>query len=206
MNHKNLIILLFLALIGLASSQKTHYFVKYVYDGDTILTGTDQKVRYLGIDAPEVGYGGKKREFMALAAREEHIRILGNGKVRLEFDQVKKDQYGRLLAYVYLESGEMVNALLIRKGLAHVSVKQPNLKYFSNFRQLQRMAMKEKIGIWSAPAGKEEAFYLGNRNSFRFHRPDCSFGRKTGSDHRINLGSREEAYWEGFSPCSKCLP
>lgn len=206
MNHKNLIILLFLALIGLAPSQKSKHYVKFVYDGDTILTETDQKVRYLGIDAPEVGHGTEKSEFMALAAREENIRILGKGKVLLEFDQVKEDQYGRLLAYVYLESGEMVNALLIRKGLAHVSIKRPNLKYFRNFRQLQRMAMKEKIGIWSAPAGEEEVFYIGNRNSFRFHRPACSFGKKTASDHRLNLGSREEAYWEVFSPCSKCSP
>ena len=206
MNHKNLIILLFLALIGLAPSQKTHYLVKFVYDGDTILTGTGQKVRYLGIDAPEIGYGIVKNEFMALTAREENIRLLKKGKVHLEFDHEKKDRYGRLLAYVYLESGDMVNALLIRKGLAHVSVKPPNLKHFKRFRQLQREAMRERIGIWGAPPGKEEAFYLGNRNSFRFHRPVCPYGRKTAPAHRLRFGSLGEAYGEGFSPCSKCLP
>jgi endonuclease YncB( thermonuclease family) len=206
MNHKDLIILLFIAMIGLAPSQKTHYFVKFVYDGDTILTGTDQKVRYIGIDAPEVGYGVKKSEFMALAARNENIRIVGKSSLLLEFDQETKDRYGRLLAYVYLESGEMVNALLIRKGLAHVAVRQPNLKYFRRLLHQQRKAMGEKLGIWGAPAEREEAFYLGNRKSYRFHRPNCPFGRRMASDHRLNFGSREEAYWEGFSPCSKCLP
>jgi micrococcal nuclease len=206
MNHKNLIILIFIALIGLAPSQKPSYSTKFVYDGDTILINTNQKVRYLGIDAPEIGYGAKKSEFMAVAAHEENIRLVKKRKVTLEFDRERTDQYGRLLAYVYLENGEMVNALLIRKGLAHVAVKLPNLKYFQPFLNFQRLAMEERIGIWKAPAGRMEAFYLGNSKSYRFHRPNCAFGKKMGSYHRLQFGSRKEAFWEGFSPCSKCQP
>ncbi len=206
MNHKNLIILIFIALIGLASSQKPFYSIKFVYDGDTILTNTGQKVRYLGIDAPEIGYRGRKSEFLAVAARDENIRLVKKRKVTLEFDRERTDQYGRLLAYVYLENGEMVNAHLIRKGLAHVAVKLPNLKYLQPFLHLQRLAMEERIGIWKAPEGSAEAFYLGNNKSYRFHRPNCTFGRKTGSNHRLQFGSRKEAFWEGFSPCSKCQP
>ena len=206
MNHKNLIILIFIALIGLASSQKPVYSIKFVYDGDTILTNTGQKVRYLGIDAPEIGYRERKREFLAVAARDENIRLVKKRKVTLEFDRERTDQYGRLLAYVYLENGEMVNAHLIRKGLAHVAVKLPNLKYLQPLLHLQRLAMEERIGIWKAPEGSAEAFYLGNNKSYRFHRPNCAFGRKTGSNHRLRFSSRKEAFWEGFSPCSKCQP
>jgi endonuclease YncB( thermonuclease family) len=206
MNHKNLIPLIFIALIGLAASQKPLYFVKFVYDGDTILTSTGQKVRYLGIDAPEIGYGQKKSEFMALAARNENIRLVGKGEVILEFDQERRDQYGRLLAYVHLEHGEMVNALLIRKGLAHVTVKLPNLKYFQYLLDHQRLAMEERLGIWKVPAERVETFYLANKKSYRFHRPDCAFGKQIGSNRRLRFGSRMEAFWEGFSPCSKCRP
>lgn len=206
MNYKILIILLFIALIGLAPTPKSQYSVKFVYDGDTFLTGTDEKVRYLGIDAPEMGYEDKKSEFMALVARAENIRLIKSGRVTLEFDQVKKDRYGRLLAYVYLENGDMVNALLVRKGLAHVSVTLPNLKYFRSLLDYQREAMKARIGIWRAPEEKAERLYLGNLRSYRFHRPVCPFAKRIGSAHRLKFGSREEAFWEGFSPCSKCLP
>jgi endonuclease YncB( thermonuclease family) len=206
MNHKNLIIFIFVALIGLASSQKALYSIKFVYDGDTILLNTGQKVRYLGIDAPEIGCGERKSEFMALAARDENIRLVKKRKVTLEFDRERTDQYGRLLAYVYLENGEMVNALLIRKGLAHVAIKLPNLRYLQPLLRFQRLAMEERIGIWKAPERKAEAFYLGNSKSYRFHRPSCAFGKKTGSDHRLQFNSRKEAFWEGFSPCRKCLP
>jgi endonuclease YncB( thermonuclease family) len=206
MNHKNLIILIFIALIGLAPSQKPFYSIKFVYDGDTILTNTDQKVRYLGIDAPEIGYGEKKSEFMAVAARDENIRLVKKRKVILEFDRERTDQYGRLLAYLYLENGEMVNALLLRKGLAHVAMKLPNLRYLQPLLHFQRLAIEERIGIWKAPEGRAEVFYLGNNKSYRFHRPNCTFGRKTGSNHRLQFSSRKEAFWEGFRPCNKCQP
>jgi len=133
MNHKNLIILIFIALSGLAPSQKPLYSVKFVYDGDTILTNTDQKVRYLGIDAPEIGYGVKKSEFMALASRDENIRLVEKRRVLLEFDRKKTDQYGRLLAYVYLKNGEMVNTHLGKRPFGKVSVLAVSVSPKSDF-------------------------------------------------------------------------
>lgn len=206
MSHNSLITLIFLALIGLAPGQKQLFPVKFVYDGDTILTNTNQKVRYLGIDAPEIGYGLTMNEFMALEARNENIRLVGKRKVILEFDRKKTDQYGRLLAYVYLEDGEMVNALLTRNGLAYVAVTLPNLKYFQKLLESQREAMEKRIGIWRAPEIQQEAYYLGNNKSFRFHRPSCAFGRRIETNHRMQFDSRKEAFWEGYSPCSKCQP
>ena len=93
MSHKNPIILIFIALIGLAPSQKPLYSIKFVYDGDTILTNTDQKVRYLGMDAPEIRYGVKKSEFMARAARDENICLVEKRRVILEFDRKKTNQF-----------------------------------------------------------------------------------------------------------------
>ncbi len=62
MKRKNLIIFLFIAIITLSFTHSPYGLVKFVFDGDTILLDTDEKVRYLGIDAPEIGYEGEKSE------------------------------------------------------------------------------------------------------------------------------------------------
>lgn len=83
---------------------------------------------------------------MACASKALNRHLVAKRRVRLVFDQVRSDRHGRLLAYVYLENGEMVNAVMVRKGLAHVMAQRPNLRHFSLLLENQRKAMKEKIG------------------------------------------------------------
>jgi micrococcal nuclease len=67
--------------------------------------------------------------------------------VCLEFDVQPRDQYGRLLTYVYL--GEvMVNAELVRQGYALLSTDAPNVKHEALFVRLQREAREAKRGLW----------------------------------------------------------
>ena len=206
MSRKNLLEILFIGFICLSFTQATYNRVKFVYDGDTILLETGEKVRYLGIDAPEMDYHGRKSEFMAMASRDYHSRLVDNKRVRLEFDQEKRDHHGRLLAYVFLEGGEMVNGLLLRQGFAHVLVKRPNLKYFSVLLNEQRLAMKEKRGVWSQATQRMERCYFGNGNSYRFHRPGCSLAKQIRAHNLVKFESRHKAFWEGFSPCKRCRP
>ena len=206
MNRKNLLPLLFTALLGLSLSHPTHELVKFVYDGDTILLKTGEKVRYLAIDAPEIGYEGKKSEFMAGASREYNLRLVAKKRVSLEFDKEKRDRHGRLLAYVFLENGEMVNALMLRHGFARVMVKGPDLKYFSRLLSEQRHAMAEKRGIWSQDTANGERFYLGSSKSYRFHRPGCAFAEQIRPSHLVRFQNRQKAFWEGFNPCKRCSP
>jgi micrococcal nuclease len=178
-----------------------------VFDGDTILLDTGHRVRYVGIDAPEIGREGRESEFMALEARAFNRRLVAQRSLRLEFDRERKDRHGRLLAYVFLEGGEMVNGLLIREGFAHVLYKKPNLKYQALFLRYQRHAITQKLGLWArkvSPTG--EPYYVGNSSSKRFHRPDCPFGRKTRQDRRVIFDTRRDAFWEGYSPCRRCKP
>jgi len=167
---------------------------------------TGERVRYLGIDAPEIGHEGIKSEFKALSSRNYNIRLIGQRRIRLEFDQEKNDRHGRLLAYVFLETGEMVNALMVRRGLAHVMVKRPNLKYFDILRHDQRLAMEEKLGIWRKKSLTKETHYMGSRKSYRFHRPGCPFGSKIPSPNLVRFKNRRDAFWAGFSPCKRCRP
>jgi micrococcal nuclease len=204
--RKNLLGILLIGFISLSFAHSAYNRVQSVYDGDTILLETGEKVRYLGINAPEMDYKGRKSEFLAIASRDYNSRLVNKKRVRLEFDQEKRDHHGRLLAYVFLEGGDMVNTLLLRQGFAHVMVKRPNLKYFSTLLDVQRTAMKARLGIWSQATGKMEKYYLGNDKSYRFHRPECSFAAQIRADHLVRFESRHKAFWEGFSPCRRCRP
>jgi micrococcal nuclease len=199
--------LLVVAFIGLSFTPSSYEKVKTVYDGDTVLLANGMKVRYLGIDAPEMGYDtGGPPEFMAPEARDLNRHLVGNKRVRLEFDEVREDRFGRVLAYVFLEHGEMVNALLVRKGLAYVSARRPNVKYFSHLLEQQRLAMQEGIGLWSKEATRRESHYLRSALSSTFHRPKCSNAKEIPPQRLMRYETRTDALWEGLSPCRKCKP
>lgn len=206
MKRKSLLTLSLICLISLSSMPSPDGMVKWVYDGDTILLTTGQKVRYVGIDAPEMGHGGKEDDYMAGASKAYNRRLVGKRRVKLEFDQVRRDSHGRLLAYVFLENGDMVNALLVRRGLAHIMVQKPNLRYFSLLLENQRQAMKRKIGIWGRAPQAPERHYRGNHQSFRFHRPSCPFSKYMHPHHLVIFDQRYDALWEGYSPCRRCKP
>lgn len=206
MKRKTRIATLIIALFSLSFIASPSYVIRYVYDGDTAVLSTGEDVRYLGIDAPEMGHGGEKSDFMALESRNFHLNLVRNASVRLEFDEERKDRHGRLLAYVFLENGDMVNAMLVRKGFASVLFNKPNIRYFSHLLECQRQAMTEKIGIWSKPAEKREPYYLANRESRRFHRPTCPLGRRIARANLVRFETSDKAYWEGYSPCRECKP
>jgi len=73
--------------------------------------------------------------------------------VKLEFDVRKRDKYGRLLAYVYVDDA-MVNAQLLKKGLARAVSYPPNLLYQDRFNSLEQEAKEKGIGIWDENRGQ----------------------------------------------------
>src|SRR4030042_393435 len=203
MERKRILGVLLIALLTLSAAKP---YVKQVYDGDTLAVSTGEQVRYVGVDAPEIDHQGGKSDFMAHEARKLNAKLVQGKPIRLEFDQERNDQYGRLLAYVFLENGDMVNDLLVRKGLARVLPKPPNLKYFSLLLDSQRRAMAERVGIWQKEAEQPERFYIGNSDSYRFHRPSCPFGKTISGRHRVRFESTYKACWDGYSPCRQCKP
>ena len=206
MRRNRFILLVILVTVCLSLTPASYHNVKFVYDGDTILLKGGEKVRYLGIDAPEIDHEGGKSEFMAHAARDLNLRLVNGAQVRLEYDQEKRDRYGRLLSYVFLKNGNMVNATLVRRGLAHVTLRNQNLKYKGLLLDCQRKAMKDKLGIWNRPFKRVEKSYLGNLSSYRFHRPNCPFGSKISRRNLVRFKTRHDAFREGYSPCKRCRP
>ncbi len=127
--------------------------VKRVIDGDTIELTTGERVRYLGIDTPEVRVRIGKEwvespEPFALEASDSNKQWVAGRNVRLEYDVRKQDKYGRLLAYVYV-ADTMVNEALLKDGLATVLIVPPNVRYADKFRELADQARRERKGLWN---------------------------------------------------------
>ncbi|RJR27333.1 MAG: hypothetical protein C4582_00690 [Desulfobacteraceae bacterium] len=206
---KYILLLLLPALticIHLSRAEGSFYEIKFVFDGDTILLSNGEKVRYLGINAPEIDHDGGKSDPLAHEARRENINILKGHKVRLELDLEKRDTHGRLLAHVFLDNGGLVSELLLKIGYAHVLRVKPNVKYWDQMLETQRKAMKQGAGIWGLKIKDDPAGYRGNTDSFVFHRKSCLFGKKVSVRHSKPFKTRQEAFFEGFSPCRKCRP
>jgi micrococcal nuclease len=118
-----------------------------VLDGDTIIISGGEKVRYAGLNSPESHHPDKLPEYCGQEAFEANRRLVVGKTVRLEFDERRRDKYGRLLAYVYVD-GLMVNAELIRQGYAQVSTYKDNQRYHAEFERLQRSAIAMRRGLW----------------------------------------------------------
>jgi micrococcal nuclease len=144
-----------LALAAVAAIQPTHLpartdpvLVRVVFDGDTIDVATVGRVRLLGIDAPEIGHRFDNAAPFGREAKERLANLIAHRWVRLEFDGKREDAFERRLAYVLLEDGTFVNALLVREGLARVSTRVP-LARLDELRRAETDAREHRRGMWS---------------------------------------------------------
>lgn len=122
------------------------FLVKRVIDGDTIELESGQKVRYIGINSTELYK--KVPDCFAVEAYEENRRLAEGKAVRLEKDISETDKYGRLLRYVYV-GDVFVNDLLVKNGFAYSSSYPPDIANQQLFRESQRYAEKNKMGLWA---------------------------------------------------------
>lgn len=118
-----------------------------VVDGDTIVVEAIGKVRLIGVDTPETVHPQKPVEYFGKEASNFTKRMVEGKKVRLEYDWQRKDRYGRVLAYVYMEDGTFLNAELIKQGYGHAYTKYP-FKYLEEFRKYEKEARENKMGLW----------------------------------------------------------
>ncbi|MGZ4958767.1 MAG: thermonuclease family protein [Methylomonas sp.] len=128
-----------------------YYWVDKVFDGDTIQLGNGQKVRFLGINTPEVAGRNKAAEPGGEEAKAWLTQALKNKKVTLQGDVEKRDKYQRTLAYVFTEDKLNVNLELVKRGLAVVNIYPPNLKYVDALLAAQQTAEQAGLGLWRYP-------------------------------------------------------
>jgi endonuclease YncB( thermonuclease family) len=131
--------------------------VTRVVDGDTIVVrigGQQMRLRYIGIDAPEMGDPGP--EPWGREATDANERLVAGQRVHLERDISDTDRFGRLLRYVWLraqfndgtETWTMVNRELVSLGVARAVSFPPDVQHQEVLRAAEREARDAAVGLW----------------------------------------------------------
>ena len=220
-----LIALLFTATgCGRSSSEYMEVSVTRVVDGDTIhvnMNGRDETVRLIGVDTPETVKPNSPVEPYGKEASAFTKSQLSGKTVYLEMDAGERDKYKRLLAYVWLEPptevndqeirSKMFNAKLLLDGYAQLLTIQPNVKYSDYFTQYQKEARENNRGLWGEETAQsdvsaDEAAYIGNKNTHKFHLPNCRSVDDMSEANMVYFKQREEAVNENYQPCGICKP
>ncbi len=164
--RKLIIIIIVLAIFSSVNSyaqQKTT--VTRIIDGDILqaLYGEREKrIRLIGIDTPESRVN-KKAKRDANMSEQDIKTIIEMGRkakkyvdglvkrgdlITIEFDVQERDKYGRLLCYVYLSNGKMLNEEIVNAGYANVMTIPPNVKYKDMFLRAYKQAKDSEMGLW----------------------------------------------------------
>ena len=132
--------------------------IDFVVDGDTVdvrIDGDDERVRLIGIDTPETQRPETPVECFGPEATTFTESLLAPGtEVRLERDVVGRDDYGRILAYLYrTDDGIFVNYEIIRQGYARPLTIPPNVAHAELFVEAARAAERDDAGLWAGCRG-----------------------------------------------------
>lgn len=168
--HKLRLILLIIILLAVVASQSGWlknggrtleqnqpglYSIKYYVDGDTIavdMNGNTEIIRFIGVDTPETHRPNTPIQcYGPNAAAYTKSQISRFGKVRLQAEPLdtNRDRYGRLLRYVYLPDGTLLDEQLIQKGYGFAYLSFPFSKK-DQFAADQTAAQQAKLGLWGA--------------------------------------------------------
>ena len=136
---------------GVPAVVDTEVMLLDVVDGDTIWVlmpdGSKEKVRYIGIDAPEVAHADSAGEYLGDEATAHNAELLAMGPLRVETDLDERDDFGRLLAYVW--AGEvLVNERMVLDGYARARNYPPNLARQQQLWDAQDKAREAGVGVW----------------------------------------------------------
>jgi len=133
--------------------------VSYVYDGDTVKLSDGRRVRFIGINAPEMSHHASRAQPYAEAARSSLLEVLEtNGDMlSLQYGAEHKDHYGRLLAHAYVGDEKNVAVRLLKQGHATTLVVPPNTSAADCYRQVEFEARSAGRGIWQLAAYQARA-------------------------------------------------
>lgn len=186
---------------SLPSDAEQHH-VRNVYDGDTLTLTDERRVRFLGIDTPEI----KEKQPFAQEAKAYTKDRCDKKDIWISFEpgQAKEDHYGRLLAFVWVSQGDgylCVNEGIVAAGFASAYVPNQNSKLhnWDKFIALQSEARAQGRGMWSS---FEDDTVYKTANGSAFHRKDCE--HLSNVRHLTEL-KRSEAMEKGLHACRTCL-
>lgn len=150
------------------TNQPGLYKVAEFVDGDTVvveMNGGRETLRFIGVDTPETHDPRKAVQCFGLAAAEFTKNLIGQDNLRLEADPLNtnRDRYERLLRFVYLPDGRMVNAEIIKQGYGFAYTNFPFTK-IDEFQGYEKEAREAGRGLWSScqPALNQYGGYTSN--------------------------------------------
>lgn len=126
-----------------------------VVDGDTLSVSLDSKntkVRLIGINTPETVDPRKGVECFGKEASNKVKEILKKGTIiyiQTDDSQQKYDSFGRLLGYVFLQDGRLLNQMLIEEGYAYEYTYKHPYVYSIEFKKAENSAKNKKVGLWA---------------------------------------------------------
>lgn len=130
------------------------YRVLEFADGDTVvvdMNGSKETIRFIGVDTPETHDPRKTVQCFGYAAADFTKNLIGKNNVRLEADPLNtnRDRYNRLLRYVYLPDGTLVNLEIIKQGYGFAYTSFPFTKA-EEFSAAQKEARESNRGLWAS--------------------------------------------------------
>lgn len=173
-------------------------------DGDTVELLGEGKLRYSAINTPELTTDRGTPEPFAVEAFNRNRELTEGKDLCLELAVKERDRYGRLLGELYFPNGTSVSEILISEGLAFVCHYEGSGKFYERLLPVQRLALKERRGLFSLvdrPEAKRD--FLGNKNSKRFHHPECPEAQKI--KRKVIFKDLEKALYEGYCPSRECI-
>jgi len=143
------ILILVIGFIFLFNSKEDEELFKVtkVIDGDTIVLENGEVVRYIGIDTPEMNSQGG--DCFAQEALNINRELVEGKEVKLKKDVSERDKYGRLLRYVWIND-IFVNQYLVENGYASAATFPPDVKYSEDFKEFQKQARENNLGLWNS--------------------------------------------------------
>lgn len=187
-----------------------------VVDGDTVELSNGEKLRYIGIDTPEMDAADVTQKAYAELAQRVNRGLVEGVDLTVQLGVEERDRYGRLLGYVWADN-TFVNGLLMASGFAQVMTYPPNIQHAEYFRALGAQAREANRGLWSisqqetatgqttvqtqpVPQQSGMTVYV-TRTGSKYHRGGCRYLRQ--SKIAMSLAAAKAA---GYTPCKVCSP
>lgn len=206
-----------------------------VVDGDTLdvqVKGRKKRVRLIGIDTSELHESDKlirdahrsecsAADLQGLGAEATRfvLRVLSPGDaVRLEYGPRRYDDYQRVLAFVWLPDGRLLNELLLCEGYAQARLHYVfRADYRTRFQQCGQQAHAASKGLWAAgcwttvrhssppaPSRRAVGVVRGNRKSRIYHLPTCPHYDRLHQANVVDFATETEALEAGYRKAKNC--
>lgn len=176
--------------------------VRNVYDGDTLTLTDERRVRFLGIDTPEI----KEKQPYSQEAKSYTKDLCDKKDIWISYEpgQAKEDHYGRVLAFVWVRQGSgylCVNEGIVAAGYAtaYIPNKPSQLHNWDKFLQLQNEARSASRGMWRT---FEDATVYKTANGSAYHKRSC---KHLAEIRNLTELKASQASAQGLHPCRTCL-